>query len=166
MPGRPFRSVLEPYLDFIRKERIARKSWREIAQSIRDQGTECTPQGVHSYFKRARHRKHVPLGFEQEKIKPSIYPHGFTPRTCWDVERFAGSAQEREAVRITEEVMRSVNGRRDMTIVTSEPVTVPKVNGHAMTIVTASPVTEPVPKVNGFDHKLNGHRKWNIPDLY
>jgi hypothetical protein len=70
MPGPPFRSKLEPFLDFIAQERRKRLTWKAIAESIRQQGTPCTPQGVQDYFRRRRKPQRIPLGFESEKPKP------------------------------------------------------------------------------------------------
>ena len=43
-------------------------TWKEIAEEIVADGVTCTPQEVHSYFKR-RSQGRVPLGFEAEEKK-------------------------------------------------------------------------------------------------
>jgi hypothetical protein len=69
MPGKPYRSALTPFHDFILESRRKhRMTWEEIAAKIRAQGTKCTRQGVYDYFKRhQKPLKHTPLGFEDEQ---------------------------------------------------------------------------------------------------
>lgn len=69
MPGPPFRSKLEPFLDFITLERRKRSTWKAIAEAIKEQGTACTPQGVQDYFRRRRKPgRRVPAGFEETPV--------------------------------------------------------------------------------------------------
>ena len=51
--GRAFHSKLEPLVGFIREQRQRRKTWREIADSLRSE-KECvvTLQGVHQFYRR------------------------------------------------------------------------------------------------------------------
>jgi hypothetical protein len=63
MPGQPFRSKLEPFIEFITQERRMRSTWKAIADAIKAKGTPCTPQGIQDYFKRRRTLR-MPLGFE------------------------------------------------------------------------------------------------------
>ena len=65
--GRPFQSKLEPHFDLIRQ---ARKTWVQVAELIKAQGVECTPQGVFSFFKAKRKRRHA-LGMEPEAAPTS-----------------------------------------------------------------------------------------------
>jgi hypothetical protein len=62
---RPFRSVLRPYLDEIRRMRRARHTWKEIAEHLAaTRGIQIAPPSVYLFFKRAIRRKTLPLGFE------------------------------------------------------------------------------------------------------
>ena len=72
--GKPFQSKLEPYFDLIRSARLARKTWAEIAEDIKRQGTDCTPQGVYSFFKAKRKRRYA-LGMEPDP-HPTSVPNG------------------------------------------------------------------------------------------
>jgi hypothetical protein len=63
MPGKPFRSKLEPFHEFISKERRKRATWKEIAEAIKKKGTSCTGQGVSDYFRRYR-KLEWPAGLE------------------------------------------------------------------------------------------------------
>jgi hypothetical protein len=62
---RPWRSVLAPHLDEIRKMRRARHTWKEIADRLREvHGISIAPPTVYLFFKRAGRHKRLPLGFE------------------------------------------------------------------------------------------------------
>src|SRR6266404_6167227 len=64
-PPRPFRSVLLPYLDEIRRMRRGRFTWREIAEHLTaTHGIRIAPPSVYLFFKRSVRRKTLPLGFE------------------------------------------------------------------------------------------------------
>jgi len=66
---RPFRSILRPYLDEIRRMRRARHTWREIAEHLTStHGIRIAPPSVYLFFKRAVRRKTLPLGFEDLPI--------------------------------------------------------------------------------------------------
>ena len=66
---RPFRSILLPYLDEIRRMRRARFTWREIAEHLTSTyGIRIAPPSVYLFFKRAVRRKTLPLGFEDLPI--------------------------------------------------------------------------------------------------
>jgi hypothetical protein len=66
---RPFRSVLLPHLDEIRRMRRARHTWREIAEHLTEtHGIRIAPPSVYLFFKRAVRRKTLPLGFEDQPI--------------------------------------------------------------------------------------------------
>jgi hypothetical protein len=68
-PPRPFRSILRPFLDEIRRMRRARRTWREIAEHLTaTYGIRIAPPSVYLFFKRAVHRKTLPLGFEDLPI--------------------------------------------------------------------------------------------------
>ena len=66
MPGPPYRSALEPFLDFITEERRKGKTWKAIAEGIAaNNGPLVTPQGVQDFFKRRRKKKpRVLMGME------------------------------------------------------------------------------------------------------
>src|ERR1700730_15008285 len=63
MPGKPFRSKLEPCHEYITKERRKRATWKEIAEAIKKKGIACTGQGVSDYFRRYR-KLEWPAGLE------------------------------------------------------------------------------------------------------
>jgi hypothetical protein len=66
---RPFRSILRPYLDEIRRMRRARRTWREIVEYLTaTYGIRIAPPSVYLFFKRAVRRKTLPLGFEDLPI--------------------------------------------------------------------------------------------------
>jgi hypothetical protein len=65
-PPRPFRSVLLPHLDEIRRMRRGRFTWREIAEHLTaTYGIRIAPPSVYLFFKRSVRRKTLPLGFEE-----------------------------------------------------------------------------------------------------
>jgi hypothetical protein len=60
--GKPFHSVLEPHLDFIREQRQRRKTWREIADLL------FTEKGIRVTF-------YAPYLFYRRKLKRAAKPH-------------------------------------------------------------------------------------------
>ena len=65
-----FQSPLWPHLEEIRALRRARKSWREISETMaKEHGIKQTLQGVRLFFKRATARKELPLGFVNERAE-------------------------------------------------------------------------------------------------
>ncbi len=66
-----YQSPLGPHLEQIQSWRRARKTWREIAELIRQEhGINLTLQAVQSFFKSATSTKRgVPLGFEMNGIQ-------------------------------------------------------------------------------------------------
>src|SRR5258708_24947237 len=84
-PPRPFRSVLVPHLDEIRRMRRARYTWREIAEDVTEtHGIRIAPPSVYLFFKRAVRRRTVPLGFEDQPIaheSPAAAPKPARPPT-------------------------------------------------------------------------------------
>src|SRR5437762_1868649 len=51
--GRGYHSGLEPFVDFIREQRQRRRTWKEIAESLRtEKGCSVTLQGVHQFYRR------------------------------------------------------------------------------------------------------------------
>ena len=77
MPGKAYRSKLEPFFSLIAENRRKRLTWTEIASLITDKGTQCTRQAVQGYFKRrvARRKKKQewPIGMEAW-ITPQSFP--------------------------------------------------------------------------------------------
>ena len=59
---KPFQSQLWPHLDLIRKLRLSRRSWPEIAAELSTVGIRMNPWAIRRFFKRAQGRK-LPLGF-------------------------------------------------------------------------------------------------------
>ncbi|VVM08260.1 hypothetical protein [Methylacidimicrobium tartarophylax] len=49
MAGKPYRSKLEAYWDTIRELRQRRKSWREIAEALREQGVEVSQHALYNF---------------------------------------------------------------------------------------------------------------------
>ena len=76
MPGPPYRSALEPFLEFIIEERRKGQTWKAIAEAISAQnGPVVTPQGVQDYFKRRRKKKpRVLMGMEPVPAPVEIQP--------------------------------------------------------------------------------------------
>ena len=64
---RPWRSSLWPHLDRIRKLRLARKSWLEVAAELQTLGVQVSPQAIGRFFDRARKAK-LPVGFEPGRV--------------------------------------------------------------------------------------------------
>ncbi len=51
--GRAYHSRLEPFVEFIRSQRRARKTWVEIAESLgAEKGCPISFQGVHQFYRR------------------------------------------------------------------------------------------------------------------
>src|SRR6266498_199582 len=77
--GRAYHSRLEPFVEFIREQRQHRRTWKEIAESLRtEKGCSVTLQGVHQFYRRyvQRSRKshwetQVPLIPPPETATPS-----------------------------------------------------------------------------------------------
>jgi hypothetical protein len=82
VPGPPFRSTLEPHLEFITQERRKRLTWKAIAAAIQAKGTPCTPQGVQDYFRRRKiGKRKLPLGFEPDQPQAHVaFPDPATKR--------------------------------------------------------------------------------------
>jgi hypothetical protein len=59
---KPFQSQLWPHLDLIRKLRLSRKTWPEIAAELSTVGIRMNPWAIRRFFKHAQGRK-LPLGF-------------------------------------------------------------------------------------------------------
>ena len=59
---KPFQSQLWPHLDLIRKLRLSRRSWPEIAAELSTVGIRMNPWAIRRFFKHAQGRK-LPLGF-------------------------------------------------------------------------------------------------------
>ena len=79
MPGKPFRSKIEPFYDLIVQARRNRMTWEEIAETIRQKGTACTRQAVQDYFKRHKTLRH-PMGMEPQPEAPKRRPTDPTPK--------------------------------------------------------------------------------------
>ena len=62
MPGQPFRSSLNPFIEYITQARLERKTWHEIAEHITAQGTKTDTSQVARFAKRHAAAK-VPFGF-------------------------------------------------------------------------------------------------------
>ena len=62
---KPWQSELWPHLDLIRKRRLARASWPDIAVELKNLGVSVHPDTVGRFFRRAQSGK-LPLGLEPE----------------------------------------------------------------------------------------------------
>ena len=62
MPGQPFRSCLNPFIEYITQARLERKTWHEIAEYINAQGTKTDTSQVARFAKRHAAAK-LPFGF-------------------------------------------------------------------------------------------------------
>ena len=60
---KPFQSQLIPHFQLIRDMRRHRKTWREIADSLRPLGVDTSGSAIFQFFKRHIKRS-APLGFE------------------------------------------------------------------------------------------------------
>jgi hypothetical protein len=68
--GRAFHSRLEPFVDFIREQRLRRKTWKETAALLAaDKGCPISAQGAHQFYRRYLHRQVRPH-WESEPVKP------------------------------------------------------------------------------------------------
>jgi hypothetical protein len=56
--GRAFHSQLEPFVDFIREQRMRRRTWREITMALAgEKNCVITAQGVHQFYRRHLQRR-------------------------------------------------------------------------------------------------------------
>ena len=69
--GIPFQSKLEPYFDLIVAARRRRKTWAQITELIKEQGTDITRQGVVIFFKTRKKRDSL-------RIEPTV-PEAHAP---------------------------------------------------------------------------------------
>lgn len=72
--GRAFHSRLEPFVEFIREQRQRRRTWKEIAESLRA-GHDCviTFQGVHQFYRRYLRRMTRPH-WERAPVQVPVTP--------------------------------------------------------------------------------------------
>ena len=88
----PFQSALWEHVDLIRKLRLARKTWPQIAAELGRMGVRINRSSVRRFFKRLQDRKEMPLGLEQKAVRagsvtvrdsapdlPPISPNGIDP---------------------------------------------------------------------------------------
>src|SRR5947208_1184169 len=69
--GRAYHSRLEPFVDFIREQRQRRRTWKEIAESLRaEKGCSVTLQGVHQFYRRYVQRSRKPHWETQFPLVP------------------------------------------------------------------------------------------------
>src|SRR6266516_4069049 len=69
--GRAYHSRLEPFVDFIREQRRRRRTWKEIAESLRsEKGCSVTLQGVHQFYRRYVLRSRKPHWETQVPLPP------------------------------------------------------------------------------------------------
>jgi len=88
----PFQSQLWEHVELIRKLRLARKTWPQIAAELGRMGVRINRSSVRRFFKRLQDRKEMPLGLEQKAVRagsvtvrdsapdlPPISPNGIDP---------------------------------------------------------------------------------------
>jgi hypothetical protein len=88
----PFQSELWDHVELIRKLRLARKTWPDIAIELGRLGLRIDRSSVRRFFKRLQERKQMPLGLEQKAVRlgsvtardsapdlPPICPNGIDP---------------------------------------------------------------------------------------
>jgi hypothetical protein len=78
--GRAYHSRLEPFVEFIRSQRRARKTWVEIAEALgAEKGCPISFQGVHQFYRRYLQNSRTPH-WEQE-ISSKVPDEGTKPAT-------------------------------------------------------------------------------------
>ena len=65
----PFQSRLWEHAELIRKLRLARKTWPEIAAELGRMGLRINRSSVRRFFKRLQDRKQMPIGLEQKAVR-------------------------------------------------------------------------------------------------
>ena len=65
MPGKPFQSKLEPFVETIQVMRRQRKTWQSIADHLTKLGCSTAPGSLYNFFKRWKRRPYA-LGMEPE----------------------------------------------------------------------------------------------------
>src|SRR5881392_462632 len=80
--GRAYHSRLESFVDFIREQRQRRRTWKEIAESLRaEKGCSVTFQGVHQFYRRYVQRSRKPHWETQVPFIPPPETAVPTPKT-------------------------------------------------------------------------------------
>ena len=83
MPGKPFRSSLEPHFEEIAQRRMRRETWAEIATELeKAHGVKVHFTAVQKFFGRHLAGRPRPLGFAPLPASPS--PVGATPAAPLD----------------------------------------------------------------------------------
>jgi len=88
---KPFQSQLIPHFQLIRDMRRHRKTWREIADSLRPLGVDTSGSAIFQFFKRHIKRP-APLGFESDvlaaprKINAKWFSDGIRPEGEVDLD--------------------------------------------------------------------------------
>ena len=75
MPGQPFRSCLNPFVEYITNARLEMKTWHEIADHITAQGTKTDASQVARFAKRHASAKR-PFGFPPRSVGPAAVNDG------------------------------------------------------------------------------------------
>jgi len=74
--GKAYRSRVEPFADFIRAQRQQRKTWQEIAESLRsEKGCVVTFQGLHQFYRRYVKRQARPHWEAGQGVVPPAHLH-------------------------------------------------------------------------------------------
>jgi len=80
--GRAYHSRLESFVDYIREQRQRRRTWKEIAESLRaEKGCSVTLQGVHQFYRRYVLRSRKPHWETQDPVIPPPETATPAPRT-------------------------------------------------------------------------------------
>lgn len=79
--GRAYRSRIEPFVDFIRAQRQQRKTWKEIAEQLRDEkNCAVTFQGLHQFYRRFVKRQARPNWEDELVLSQPTRPNGSASR--------------------------------------------------------------------------------------
>ena len=98
MAGIPFRSVLQPHLDFVRARRRAGDTWRAIAETLQKRGVPASASNVCEVYRRASKRTKWPAGLEPEaQAAPAADPILTTGASTKPAGIFGGVKQSEKA---------------------------------------------------------------------
>jgi hypothetical protein len=64
-----FRSKFDPYFELIAAARRERSTWAQIAELVKERGTDCTPQGLASFCKSRKRRRGTRA--ESSEVEPT-----------------------------------------------------------------------------------------------
>lgn len=68
--GKPYRSKLRPFLQFIVEQRQEEATWDSIAKAITEQGTPTDIASVIRFYQRSQKGSKKPVGFPDQPEQP------------------------------------------------------------------------------------------------